>query len=100
MTGCDNHVLPHYFCIRTRHSSHAQTSVQSLVYGTQGEILLRDITKSCDSHNEIPLYIVKMVAALVDVYGECWLTWLPEVCNHYLAVPLLAFVEQSIFQVW
>ena len=41
-----------------------------------------------------------IVVALIDVYGERWLTWLLEDCNHDLPVPLLAFVELSIFQVW
>ena len=56
-------------------------------------------TKSCDSYNEFRLCIVNIVVALVDVYGECSLTWLPGVCNHDLPNSLLAFVEQSIFQV-
>ena len=61
-----------------------------------------DVTKSCDNHDAIPLCIpvVNMVVALVDVHGARWLTWLPMVCNHDLPVPLLSFVEQSIFQVW
>ena len=88
MTGCDDHVVPGYFCVR------------SLVYRTRGKILLCDITKSCDSHDEFPLCIVNIVVALVDMYGERWETWLLEICNHDLRVSLLAFVEQSIFQVW
>ena len=71
-----------------------------LTYVTRREILFGDVTKSCDNHDAIPLRIVNMVVALVDVHGACWLTWLPVVCNHDLPVPLLAFVEQSIFQVW
>ena len=58
------------------------------------------VTKSCDSHNEIPLCIVNIVVALVDVYGEHLLTWLLGVCNHDLPNSLLVFIEQSIFQVW
>ena len=67
---------------------------------TQGEILFCDVTKSCDRHGEIPICVVNIVVALVVVYRECRLTSLPEVCNHDLPVPLLVFLEQSIFQVW
>ena len=56
--------------------------------------------KLCDSHNEISLCIINIVVVLIDVCGDRWPTWLPEVCNHDLPVLLLAFVEQSIFQVW
>ena len=57
-------------------------------------------TKSCDSYDEFRLCTVNIVVDLVDVYGECSLTWLLGVCNHDLANSLLAFVEQSILQVW
>ena len=100
MTGCDNHVLHHYFCIRTCHSSSAQTLLQTLDYGTRGDIIQCHVTKSCDSHDEIPLCIVNIVVVLIDVYGERSLTWLLGVCNDDLPSSLLAFVEQSIFQVW
>ena len=49
---------------------------------------------------EIPLCIVNIVVALVAVYGERLLTWLPGVCNHDFPNSLLAFIERSIFQVW
>ena len=39
MTGCDDHVLPHCFCVRTGHSSRAQTSLRNLDYGPQGGVL-------------------------------------------------------------
>ena len=48
MTGCDDHVQPCYFCIRTRHSSSVQTSLRRLDYGTWGELLYGHATKSCD----------------------------------------------------
>ena len=41
-----------------------------------------------------------MVVVLINVYGERWLTQLAEVCDHDLSVPVLAYAEQSIFQVW
>ena len=59
-----------------------------------------DVTMSCDSHSDIPRCIVNIVVVLVDVYGERWLAWLPEVCNHELPVSLLVFAEELIFQVW
>ena len=43
---------------------------------------------------------MNIVVALVDVYGERSLAWLLGVCNPDLPNSLLAFVEQSIFQVW
>ena len=67
--------------------------------GHEGRFYFCDDMKSCDSQEEIPLCIVNMVVALIDMYGERWLTWLQEVCNRDLPVPLLAFSEQSIFQV-
>lgn len=69
-------------------------SLQTWISGTRGQSLFCDVTMSCDSHGEIPSCIVNIVVAFVDVYGESWLTWLPEVCNHELPVPLLAFIEQ------
>ena len=74
--------------------SRAQMSLQSLAYRIRGKILLCDIMRSCDRHDEIPFCIVNTVVELVEVYGERWLTWLLEVCNHDLPVPLLALVEQ------
>ena len=50
---------------------------------------------SCDTHGEIPSCIANIVVALVDVYGDSWLAWLSEVCNHELPVPLLAFIEHA-----
>ena len=75
--------------------SRAQMSLRSLAYRIRGKILLCDITRSCDRHDEIPFCIVNIVVELVEVYRERWLTWLSEVCNHDLPVPLLALVEQS-----
>ena len=59
------------------------------------------VTKLFDSHDEITLCIVNIhvVVAVVEVYGEYLLTWLPDVCNHDLPNSLLAFIQQSIFQV-
>ena len=56
-------------------------------------------TKSCDGYGEFRLCIVSIVVALIDMYGERSLTWLPGVCNHDLPNSLVAFVEQSIVQV-
>ena len=53
-----------------------------------------DSTKSCDSHAEIPLCIVNIVVVLIAIYGEHWLTWLLEVCNHNL--PVLAGVHRTV----
>ena len=68
--------------------------------GHKAEVLQCHATRSCDSHDEFRLRIVNIVVALVDVYEERSLTWLPGVCSHDLPNSLLAFVEQSIFQVW
>ena len=48
-----------------------------------------------DSHNKIPLGIMNIIVAFVNVYGECLLTWLPWVCNHDLPSSLLKGVARG-----
>ena len=82
MTGCDDHVLPITFALEHFIHHMLKTLLPSLDYKRQDPKC--HVTKSCDSHDEIPLCMVNIVVALVDMYGECSLTWLPGVCNHHL----------------
>ena len=97
LTGCDDHVLPRYFCVKTSHSSCAQTLLWSLDYGRRGGVLgaTCHAMKSWDSYNEFRLCIVNIVMEFIDVYGERSLTWLLWLCKHDRPNSLLAFVENS-----
>ena len=64
------HVTHHVF----KHLYEAQTKGHE-----SGGVLQCHTTNSCDSHDEFHLCIVNIVVALVDVYGERSLTWLPGV---------------------
>ena len=41
---------------------------------------------SYDSQAANPIRIVSILVAVVAMYGECWLAWLPKVCNYELSI--------------
>ena len=49
-----------------------------------------DVKVLRDSHINIPCSVASMVMVLKAEYGDGWLAWLLEVCNHHLLVSLLA----------
>ena len=52
--------------------------------------LVSYVMMSCDCHMVIPNDIASIVVALVPMYGERWLAWLPTVYNREIPICLPA----------
>ena len=74
--GCNSNVAVHGFV--THYTYNHMRVAKPWLYSVLGYpfFFTDDIAISCDSHR------ISTVVGRILICGECWLSWLPTVCNH------------------